>query len=256
MPGSESHAATRSAYALGLGDTALVTGHRLSEWCGRAPTLEEELALANMGLDWLGQARVLLDHAGDCEGRGRTGDALAFHRDSGEFRNLLLAEQPNGDFAQTMARQWLLSTFAALQWRRLVRSTDDVLAAIADKAEREARYHVRHTAEWVVRLGDGTDESHARMQSAIDEIWMYTGEMFAPSEVERDAAACDLGPAPEALAPEWNASIDAVLARATLVRPRDGWMAGGGKSGRHTEHLGHLLAHMQILPRSHPGATW
>ena len=248
--------AIRHRYAVRLGDTALVAGHRLSEWCGRAPTLEEELALANMGLDWLGQARVLLDHAAACEGLGRSGDDLAFLRDAGEFRNLLLAEQPNGDFAMTMARQWFLSTHAMLQWRALAASADETLAAVAAKAEKESAYHVRHVSEWVIRLGDGTDESHARMQTAVDLLWMYTGELFEADAVDRAAVACGIGHAPEALKPAWDAAIDPVMTRATLQRPKDGWMAGGGKAGRHTEHLGHLLAQMQFLQRAYPGAAW
>jgi ring-1,2-phenylacetyl-CoA epoxidase subunit PaaC len=256
VSGLDPHAATRYLYALGLGDTALVAGHRLSEWCGRAPTLEEELALANMGLDWLGQARLLLEHAAASEGRGRSGDDLAFRRDSAEFRNLLLAEQPNGDFAHSIARQWFLSTFAASLWHRLMASADATISAIAGKAHLELRYHVRHTAEWVVRLGDGTDESHARMQSAVEALWMYTGELFASNDTDRAAAACGIGVAPDTVHGEWDAAVDGVLSRAGLARPRDGWMATGGKDGRHTEHLGHLLAHMQVLPRSDPGATW
>lgn len=221
---------------LRLADDALIHGHRLSEWTGHAPTLEEELALANIALDLIGQARSLYQAAGAlC---GRTEDELAYLRDQHQFRNALMLELPRGDFAFTITRLLLSAAAADLFWRDAVASTDPDLAAIAAKAAKETAYHVRHAAEWLIRLGDGTEESHRRAQDALDTLWPYTGELETPS---RDA---------------WLAVIDPVIARATLGRPADGWMQRGGRDGRHTEHLGHLLAEMQVLPRSFPGAIW
>jgi ring-1,2-phenylacetyl-CoA epoxidase subunit PaaC len=213
-------------------DDALILGHRLSEWIGRAPVLEEELALANIALDLIGQARALYTATGLDE------DNLAYLREAREFRNALIVELPNGDFAFTVARLLLVSVAADLFWRTAVASADADLAAVAAKAEKETAYHVRHAAEWLIRLGDGTEESHRRAQTAVDALWPYTGELTA-------------GPRAG-----WSAVIDPLLARATLVRPADGWMQSGGRTGRHTEHLGHLLAEMQVLPRTHPGAKW
>jgi ring-1,2-phenylacetyl-CoA epoxidase subunit PaaC len=243
-------------HTLRLADTTLVLGHRLSEWCGRAPVLEEEMALANMGLDLIGQARLLYAYAGEVEGRGRGEDELAYLRDAGQFRNLLLVEQPNGDFAQTMARQLLYAAFATPFWRETKRSTDATLAGIAAKAEKEMAYHVRHSGEWVVRLGDGTAESRGRMQAALDELWAYTGELFEADEVERALIAQGVAIDPASLRAEWSASLEPVLAEATLRRPEDGWMQSGGRTGRHSEHLGHILAEMQFLQRAYRGARW
>jgi ring-1,2-phenylacetyl-CoA epoxidase subunit PaaC len=243
-------------YTLRLADTALILGHRLSEWIGHAPLLEEELALGNIALDLIGEARALYAYAGEVEGKGRGEDELAYRRDAPQFRNLLLVEQPNGDFALTMLRQFLYSAFAHPFWRALAVSRDATLAAIATKAEKEAAYHLRHAGEWVIRLGDGTEESHRRARSALDELWPYTGEMFEADEVERALVAQGIAVAPESLRPDWEASVDAVLREATLARPAPGWMQSGGRSGRHSEHLGHLLAVMQFLQRAYPGATW
>lgn len=243
-------------YTLGLADDALVLGHRLSEWCGHAPMLEEDIALANIALDLIGQARPLYAYAGEVEGRGRDEDALAYLRDAPAFRNLLLVEQPNGDFAVTLVRQFLYSAFMDPFWRAMRASSDETLAAVAAKAEKEVAYHLRHSAEWVIRLGDGTAESRAQTQDALDELWMYTGEMFETDDNER--ALIDTGVAvdPETLRPEWSRTVDAVLSEATLMRPADGWMQTGGRSGRHSEHLGHILAELQFLQRAYPGATW
>lgn len=224
---------------LARADDALVLGHRTSEWTGHAPTLEEELALANIALDLIGQARALYAATGQDE------DRLAYLRDAGQYRNALVMELPNGDFAFTISRLLLVSTASDLYWQAATASPDPDLAAIAAKAEKETAYHVRHAAEWLIRLGDGTAESHRRAQAALDALWPYTGELFEPD-----------GLGPVIPRPEWDAVIDPILARATLVRPADGWMQGGGRSGRHTEHLGHLLAEMQVLPRTYPGATW
>jgi ring-1,2-phenylacetyl-CoA epoxidase subunit PaaC len=230
-------------------DDALILGHRLSEWTGHAPTLEEELALANIALDLIGQARALYDYAGTLTGHSE--DQLAYLRDAPAWRSCLMAELPNGDFAFSIARLLLVSAFTDPFWRVAMASTDGTIAAIAAKAEKETAYHLRHAAEWLIRLGDGTAESHRRAQAALDDLWPYTGELFANAPSDAGIA-----PDPMALREIWNATVDSVLARATLGRPPDGWMQSGGRSGRHTEHLGHLLAEMQFLQRTHPGATW
>jgi ring-1,2-phenylacetyl-CoA epoxidase subunit PaaC len=234
--------------ALARADDALILGHRLSEWCGHGPTLEEDLALTNMALDLIGQSRALYALAGEETGHGE--DALAYLRDERQFRNLLLVEQPNGDFARTIVRQVLFGAFIDLYWQSLALSSEPRLAAIAAKAAKESAYHLRHSAEWLIRLGDGNQESHDRAQAALDRLWPYTEELFAPvvsEPFEPDVAA---------LRPAWSATLDHVLAEATLGRPAEGWQHQGGRDGRHTEHLGHLLAEMQHLPRTHPGATW
>ncbi len=237
-------------FLLARADDALILGHRLSEWTGHAPTLEEELALANIALDLIGQARALYDLAAEAEGAGHTQDDFAYLRDIQDFRCLLLAELPRGDFAFTIARQFL---YAAAQDRWLpqaMRSSHAGLSAIAAKAEKENAYHLRHSAEWLIRLGDGTAESHRRAQHAIDTLWPYTGEMFAPE----DTALAGIAPVPDRAA--WLATVTPILTRATLAVPQDGWMHSGGRAGRHGEHLGHLLAELQHIARSHPGATW
>lgn len=246
----------RFEYVLRLADDALVLGHRLSEWSSRAPTLEEDIALSNIGLDLVGQARSLYAYAGRLEGNGRDEDTLAFGRNANHYLNLQLVERPNGDFAATMARQLFYSTFAELFWTAMKQSNDAELSGIAAKAEKECAYHVRHSAEWVIRLGDGTDESRARMQREIDEAWMFTGELLAMDEVDRAMIDAGIGVDRGALKPYWDTAIDAVLAEATLDRPRDGWMISGGRRGIHTEHLGPMLAVMQSLPRVYPGAKW
>lgn len=243
-------------YTLRLADNALILGHRLSEWIGHAPLLEEELALGNVALDLIGEARALYAYAGAIEGKGRDEDQLAYRRDAGEFHNILLVEQPNGDFAVTIARQFLYSAFMHPFWRALAQSTDATLAAIAAKAEKEAAYHLRHASEWLIRLGDGTDESHRRAQDALDELWSYAGEMFETDAVEQKLIAQGVAVDPASLRPEWQRSMDEVLAEATLAKPAASWMQSGGRGGRHSEHLGHLLAEMQFLQRAYPGATW
>lgn len=239
-------------YVLQRADDALVLGHRLSEWCGAAPMMEEEMALANMGLDLIGQARALYGYAAALSANGRTEDDFAYFRDERDFGNLLLLEQPNGDFAYTMVRQYLYSAFIDLYWQALMKSPDATLAAIAAKAEKESAYHLRHTAEWVVRLGDGTAQSHERAQRAIDRLWPYTGEMFMAEDKEMSAMLPDQ----VALRPVWLAAVKSVLARATLKLPQDGWMQKGGREGVHSEHLGHLLAEMQSVARTYPEAVW
>jgi ring-1,2-phenylacetyl-CoA epoxidase subunit PaaC len=240
------------AYLLKRADDALILGHRLSEWCGAAPLMEEEMALANMGLDLIGQARAFYGYAAEREGAGRTEDDYAYRRDERAFGNLLLLEQPNGDFAHTMVRQLLYSAFIDPYWRALMTSPDATLAAIAAKSEKESAYHLRHASEWVIRLGDGTAESHRRAQAALDRLWPYTGELFAPE----DEALAALVPNPPALRAAWRETLSRVLTQATLTMPTDGWMQSGGRAGAHSEHLGHLLAELQYLPRTYPGAVW
>jgi ring-1,2-phenylacetyl-CoA epoxidase subunit PaaC len=243
-------------YLLRLADDRLVLGHRLSEWCGHGPILEEDIALANISLDLIGEATLLLKLAGEIEGQGRSEDALAYFRDAIDYRNALFAELPRGDFAFTIVRQFLFSVFSLLQMEALTKSANADLAGIAAKAVKEARYHVRHCAQWVVTLGDGTEESHARAQTALDELWRYTGELVMADDVDRDVANAGLGVDPSTLASAWRAEVDRVLAEATLTVPQVTYMQRGGRDGKHTEHLGHLLSEMQIVARSHPEATW
>ncbi len=244
------------AYLLRLADDRLVLGHRLSEWCGHGPILEEDIALANMALDLIGNATLLFTVAGECEGRGRNEDALAYLRDAVDFRNALIVELPKGDFGFTIVRQYLFSVYSLLQMEALQRSTNADLGGIAAKAVKEARYHVRHTAQWVVTLGDGTADSHTRAQNALDDLWRYTGELFMTDVVDQEAASSGLGIDPATLAQAWRAQVEDVLQRATLTIPNVSYMQRGGRDGLHTEHLGHLLAEMQIVARSHPGAAW
>lgn len=243
-------------YTLRRADDALILGHRLSEWCGHAPMLEEDMALANMGLDLLGQARELYSYAARVEGRGNDEDTFAYLRDVRQYRNLLLLEQPNGDFARTMVRQLFYSAFADLYWRAMMSSSDATLAAIAAKSEKESAYHLRHSSEWIVRLGDGTEESHRRAQSAIDELWSFTGEMFAVDDGEHGLIDAGIAIDPAVLRAPWLGTISDVVREATLVLPDNNWMQQGGRSGRHSEHLGHLLSELQSMPRTFPGATW
>jgi ring-1,2-phenylacetyl-CoA epoxidase subunit PaaC len=235
-------------------DDALILGHRMSEWTGHAPLLEEELALANIALDLIGQARLLYAEAGAIT--GQTEDQLAYLRDAAAWRNALIMELQNGDFAFTVARLLLVSAAGDLFWRAATASTHAGLAAIAAKAEKETAYHVRHAAEWLVRLGDGTAQSHRRAQDALDALWPYTDELFEADAADRTLIDAGVVPDPDRLRPPWDAAIDAALARATLTRPPHGWMQSGGRLGRHTEHLGHLLAEMQFMQRAYPGATW
>jgi ring-1,2-phenylacetyl-CoA epoxidase subunit PaaC len=237
-------------------DDALILGHRLSEWCGHAPMLEEDMALANMGLDLLGQARELYSCAAKAEGKGNDEDKFAYLRDVRQYRNLLLVEQPNGDFARTMVRQFFYSAFADPYWRAMMRSADPTLAAIAAKSEKESAYHLRHSSEWMVRLGDGTAESHARAQTAIDDLWAFTGELFEVDDSERALIDAGIAVDPAGLRPQWLKTISNVVSEATLSLPKSDWMQQGGRSGRHSEHLGHLLSELQSMQRTFPGATW
>jgi ring-1,2-phenylacetyl-CoA epoxidase subunit PaaC len=243
-------------YLLRLGDDRLVLGHRLSEWCGHAPILEEDIALANIALDLIGQSALLLTRAGEVEGAGRDADALAYFREAVDYRNALLVELPKGDFAVTIVRQLLFSIFSLHQWDALRRSTDPTLAGIAGKAVKETSYHVRHSIDWVIKLGHGTDESHDRTQRAIEDLWRYTGELFLSDDVDLAVSNAGLGVDPTRLESAWRSEVGDALARATLTIPDAPWMQRGGRTGRHTEHLGHALAEMQIVARSFPGAAW
>jgi ring-1,2-phenylacetyl-CoA epoxidase subunit PaaC len=243
-------------YLLRLADTSLVLGQRLGEWVGHAPALEEDLGLANLSLDLIGQARLLLSYAGEVEGRGRDEDALAFLRSGEEFLNLALVEQPNGDFAQTIVRQFLVDAWQLELYEALVGSSDARLAAIAAKALKETRYHLRFSAGWLLRLGDGTAASQARAQAALDALWRFTTELFAPDDTDRTLLEAKVAPDLGALRPRWAARIDEVLGEATLRRPGDVPYGWHGKRGEHTEHLGYILAEMQYLQRAHPGARW
>ncbi len=247
---------SRRRYVLRLADTSLVLGQRLGEWVGLAPALEEDLALANISLDLIGQARLLLTYAGEIEGRGRDEDALAFLRDAPEFYNLSLAEQPNGDFGQTIVRQFLIDAWQLELYEALSGSTDARLAGIAAKAVKETRYHVRFSAGWLVRLGDGTAQSHARAQQALDALWRFTDELLSPDAIDEEMAAAGIAPSLAALRQQWEARVGEVLREATLERPAAARYPWYGKRVVHTEHLGHMLAEMQHLPRTFPGATW
>jgi ring-1,2-phenylacetyl-CoA epoxidase subunit PaaC len=243
-------------YLLRLGDTCLVLSQRLSEWCGHAPVLEEDIALANMALDVLGQARGVLTHAGQVEGRDHDEDQLAFLRDERDYLNATMAELPRGDFAFTVLRNAMLATWFELLWTRLADSSDDELAAIAAKAVKEARYHRRHAADWVLRLGDGTDESHRRCELALADAWRYTPELFECDAVDDAAAASGLGPRWSELRADWRAAFGELLEQATLAVPPETAFRSSGRRGVHSEHMGFLLAEMQHLQRSFPGGAW
>ncbi|MES2178158.1 MAG: 1,2-phenylacetyl-CoA epoxidase subunit PaaC [Gemmatimonadota bacterium] len=244
---------------LRLGDDRLVLGHRLSEWCGHGPILEEDIALSNVALDLIGQATMFLRLAGEEEGKGRDEDALAYFREAVEFRNCQLVELPRGDFAFTIARQFLFDVYAVVMLDGLAKGSDPEIAAIAAKALKEAKYHVRHSGEWMLKLGDGTEESHRRAQCAVDDLWRFTAELFAPDDVDRTMLEAGAAPELSAVRTQWDTLVRDVLDRATLTVPHDvprAASARGGRCGAHTEFLGHMLAEMQIVARSHPGATW
>ena len=252
-------------YVLRIADTCLIHAQRLAEWCGHGPVLEEDIALTNMALDLVGQARALLTHAGWMEGQGHDEDQLAFLRDERQYFNLTLVEQPmrrssahapGGDFGDTVLRNFLLATWYKALWAQLATSADEQLAAIAGKAVKEARYHQQHAGDWVVRLGDGTDESAARMRAALERAWPYTHEMFARDAVDAAAEVGGLGPARDALRSAWQTEVAAVLAEARLAAPADTPFMSTGTLGRHSEHMGFILAEMQSLQRQHPGGRW
>lgn len=243
-------------YILQLGDNALILSQRLGEWCGHGPVLEQDIALTNIALDLLGQTRMLFSYAAELEGQGRDEDDIAYFRDAHQFRNLLLVEQPNQDWAYTIVRQFFFDTFQYHNYRALLHSRDERLAAIAEKSLKEVTYHLRYSSEWVVRLGDGTEISHQKMQAALDDLWPFTGELTTPSAADQAAHAAGIGPDLLSIQPLWQAKVDEILAEATLKKPENPWMQSGGKQGRHTEHLGYILAEMQHLQRTYPGNEW
>lgn len=245
-----------TAYVLRLGDNALVLGQRMIELVAAQPELEEELANANFALDYLGQARMFYSYACEREGRGRSEDDVAFMRPEHEFRNLLLVEQPNGHFGDTIVRQVYFDAYYLLLLEALANCSDARLAEIAARAEKEVRYHLRHATQWLVRLGDGTDESHQKAQGSIDDLWRYTGEMFAIDALDEVITTSFDGPDLAAIAVEWQRRLADIASEATLTLPSETVMASGGKQGKHTEHFGYLLAELQSLPRTYPGATW
>lgn len=255
-PAEDGHGRALADYALRLGDDSLVLGQRLGEWCGHAPALEIDLSLANFGLDLIGQAMLFLGVAGDVEAQGRDADALAFHRDVLAFRNCLMVEQPNGDFARTVARQFLFSTYQHAMFDQLQQSREPRLAEIAAKAVKEVRYHAELSADWVIRLGDGTEESRTRMIDGLDWHWRFVGELFEMDALESELAGRGIAVDKTALRPGFDATVARVLTEATLPLPEYPRAVTGGRKGHHSEHLGHLLAVMQFLPRTYPDATW
>jgi ring-1,2-phenylacetyl-CoA epoxidase subunit PaaC len=253
---STSDAAVVVEYALRLGDDALVHAQRLGEWIAAAPQLEEDVAVGNIALDQLGQARALLTYAGELEGAGRDEDALAYLRDERAFLNCQLVELPNGDYGFTIARMLVFSAYQYELYSRLASSADETLAAIAAKAVKEVDYHRDHATQWTLRLGDGTEESHRRMQQAIDDVWPYVGELFESDDLVTSPALAGIAVDPSTLEPAALSYVERVVAEATLTRPEPSVRHRGGRRGVHTEHMGYLLAELQILARSHPGASW
>jgi ring-1,2-phenylacetyl-CoA epoxidase subunit PaaC len=243
-------------YLLRVGDDSLILGQRLSEWCGHAPTIEVDLSLANLGLDLIGQATLFLGFAGEVEGKGRDADKLAFHRDALQFRNCLLVEQPNGDFARTIARQFLFSVYSETYFTALAASADARIAEIAAKAVKELAYHAALACEWVIRLGDGTEDSRARMIDGLDWFWRFVDEMFEMDALEQSLADAGIAVNRSAIRPAFDARVSNVLQAATLPSPVYPFAIKGGRTGHHSEHLGHLLATMQYLPRTYPDAVW
>ena len=243
-------------YLLRLGDNALILGQRLSEWCGHGPILEQDIAMTNIALDLMGQARSWLKYAGQVEGKGRSEDDLAFLRTERNFYNVLLVEQPNEDFAHTIVRQFLFDAFNFYLHEALVESNDDQIAAIAAKSLKEVTYHLRYSSEWMIRLGDGTMESHKKMQAALDELWRYSGELIQADELDQQMFEAGFAPDLNALAPLFQRKINDIIQEATLSLPTESWFPSGGKTGAHTEYLGHILTEMQYLQRAYPGAEW
>ena len=243
-------------YCLRLGDSSLILGQRMAEWCSNGPILEEDIAMTNLSLDLIGQARTMLTYAGNIEGKGRSEDDLAYRREEREFYNTLLSERPNGNFGDTVARNFLHDAFLYHLYQALMSSKDEMIAAHAAKSIKEVTYHLRHSSEWLVRLGDGTEESHEKVQESLDGLWEFTGDLFEMNEVDeiliKECIAVDLNQ----IKSEWDKTIDTVLERATLSRPEDGYMQSGRLDAMHSEYLGHLIAEMQFLQRSYPNAEW
>ena len=243
-------------YAIRLGDDALVLGHRLSEWCSKGPFLEEDLALTNVALDFIGRARMFYSYAAEIDGGEFTEDSYAYQRDCRDFTNLLIHELPGGDFAFALARQYLVDEFSLAFMERLQDSSDETLAAIAAKAVKECRYHLRRSHDWMLRLGDGTEESHRRLQRAVDDLWGYTSELFELDELEQELAAAGVAVDSPTLKADWEKSVRATFSEATIDLPESDWSVRGGREGLHTEHLGHMLSDLQFMQRAYPGLEW
>ncbi len=243
-------------FCLRMGDNTLILSHRVSQWCGHAPVLEEDIALANVALDLIGQTQMWLGLAGDLEGAGRSADDIAYRRDAMDFLNVLLVERPNGDFGQTLMRQFLFDAWHHTMLTALMTSSEPRVAEIATKAVREVAYHLERSSDLVIRLGDGTAESHARMQAALHDQWTFAGEMFDVDEADHALAEAGIAPDPASLKPRWDALVGDILAEATLAIPDNRFVHRGGRVGRHTEHLGHILSDMQFLQRAYPDASW
>jgi len=243
-------------YVIRIGDDSLILGQRLAEWCGHGPILEEDIAMTNISLDLIGQATTLLDYAAKIEGKGKNADQLAFLRFDKDYRNLLLVEQPNGDFGMTMMRQFFFDAFRKPFFEALQHSKDEQLSAIAEKSLKETRYHLKHSSEWVIRLGDGTEESHQRIQESLDALYRYTDELFYSDEVQKAMESAGIAPKMDDVRSEWNKTVDYVLNEATLKIPDNQWKFEGGRRGMHSEHLGYILADMQYMQRAYPGLEW
>lgn len=243
-------------YAVRLGDDALMLGHGLSEWCSKAPFLEEDLAITNVALDYLGRARMFYSYAAQLEGKGRSEDDFAYLRDCRDYQNFLINELPRGDFAYTMARQFLVDAFNIEFLAALARSNDETLAAVAEKSLKESKYHLRRSSDWMLRLGDGTEESHTRLQHALEELWPYTHELFEMDELEKQLAAADVAVDRVALKTAWEGRLKPVLSEATVNYPAGEQAVRGGRQGLHTEHLGHMLSELQFMQRAYPGLDW
>lgn len=248
--------ATLTTFLLRLADDHLILGHRLSEWCGHAPLLEEDLAMPNMALDLIGQARALYQYAGEVEGRGRGEDDFAYLRREREYLNCLMVERPNGDFAHTMLRQFWFAAFMHPWWEAIAKGSDATLAAIAEKAVKESAYHIRHAGEWVIRLGDGTEESARRIAGAVEALAPYVGELFESDAVTRAVSEAGIAPEPMTVRSAFDRTVAQVFSEAMLELPEPTWPQGGGRAGRHTEAMGYLLAELQHMQRTYPGAVW
>jgi ring-1,2-phenylacetyl-CoA epoxidase subunit PaaC len=243
-------------YTLHLADNALILGHRNSEWCGHGPALEQDIAITNISLDLIGQARNFFQYTAELQGNGATEDSLAYLRDARDFTNCLLTEQQNDDWGKTILRQFFMSNYQSLLYTELQQSTDEQLAAISAKALKEVTYHLKWSSEWVIRLGDGTDESHSRMLKALNDLWPYTGELFIPAPYEQQACEAGMAPDIKQLKEHWQQKVNAIFDEATLPVPTEGFSQTGGKTGLHTEYLGYILADMQYLQRTYPNNKW
>lgn len=243
-------------YTLRLGDDSLILGHRLSEWCGKGPILEEDIAMTNFSLDLIGQATSFLKYAGEVEGKGRSEDDLAYLRVDRDYKNLLLVEQPNEDFAYTMVRQFFFDTFRLFLFEKLINSSDQQIKGIAEKSLKETKYHLKHSSEWIIRMGDGTEESHKRAQDAVDTLWRYTAEFFYTDDVDAKMVEMNVAPKIEGIEADWRTHVNAILDEATLTIPENKWKFGGGRKGQHSEHLGFILTELQYVQRAYPNMEW